>query len=241
EADGPASIVRENNTRMLALKFNIEGRDMGSVVADAKAAVDKEVEVPDGSYFVWGGEFENQERAMARLAIIVPLSILVIFLLVYMALGCATSTLVVLAMIPFGAVGGLFALELTGIPLSVSAAVGFITLIGQATLDSLLLTTAVNARRLAGEDMMTALFAGTSARFRPVMMTGLLAMIGLAPMALSTSAGSEIQRPFAVVVIGGLATAVTATVFVLPVIYSFLVKKDIRPADDPAEGLNYAT
>jgi heavy metal efflux system protein len=224
-ASGSGYIFREGNSRFSALKFNVEGRDMGSVVNDAMAAVDQAVTVPEGHFLEWGGEFESQQRAMARLAVIVPLSILVVFALLYMALGSLTSALAVIMIAPFALTGGLFVLIATGIPLSVSAAVGFIALLGQATLASLLVVSAVDERRRSGETMMPALVAGAASRFRIVLMTALLAILGLMPMALSTGVGSETQRPFAVVIIGGLVTAVPVTLFLLPPVYSFIVRR----------------
>ena len=185
-AIGRAAINREANSRLLALKFNVEGRDMGSVVTEAHGASStREVKVPDGHFFVWGGEFENQQRAMARLAVIVPIAFLVVFVLLYSALGSARSALAVLLAAPFAMTGGVFALALAGIPLSVSAAVGFIALLGQVWLASLLVVSAVDDRRRDGEELMPALVGGAASRFRAVLMTALLAILGLMPMALS--------------------------------------------------------
>jgi cobalt-zinc-cadmium resistance protein CzcA len=234
-AAGPANIVRDSNSRMLALKFNVEGRDMGSVVHDAIAAVEHGVQPPEGNFFNWSGEFENQQRAMKRLGMIVPLSFLVVFVLLYLALGSALSAACVLATVPFAMTGGVFALKASGIALSVSAAVGFITLLGQVSLVSLLVVSAVDARRRNGELQLSALIEGCAGRLRAVLMTALLAMIGLTPMALSTSAGSEIQKPFALVVIGGLGTALPVTLFVLPVLYSLLVRRVPSPVLAPQE------
>ncbi|MBX7113208.1 MAG: CusA/CzcA family heavy metal efflux RND transporter [Myxococcaceae bacterium] len=225
QAMGRANINREANSRVLALKFNVEGRDMGSVIKDAMAAVKKDVKVPEGNFLVWGGEFENQKRALGRLAVIVPLSFLVVFALLYMALGSARSAGTVLVVAPFAMSGGVFALALVGVPLSVSAAVGFITLLGQVCLASLLVVSAVDERRRANEALKPALVEGAASRFRAVLMTALLAMLGLMPTAVSNGVGSETQRPFAVVIIGGLVTAVAVTLFVLPAVYSVLVKQ----------------
>ena len=225
QALGRATIYREANSRVQSLKFNVEGRDMGSVIADAQAIVARDVKVPDGHFFQWTGEFENQKRAMARLELIVPLSALVVFGLLYTALGSMPSAATILAVTPLAMTGGVFALAATGIPLSVSAAVGFIALLGQASLASLLVVSAVDERRRQGEALMTALAAGAASRFRVVLMTALLAILGLMPAALSTGVGSETQRPFAVVIIGGLVTAVPVTLFALPVLYTFIVRR----------------
>jgi cobalt-zinc-cadmium resistance protein CzcA len=221
---GRAMIAREGGSRFLALKFNVEGRDMGSVVKDAMAAVSKGVPPPAGHYFVWGGEFESQARAMGRLAVIVPISFLVVFALLYMSLQSARSAAAVALTSPFAMTGGVFALRLCGIPLSVSAAVGFVALLGQVSLAALLVISAVDAARAGGTGLVEALVEGASARFRAVLMTASLAILGLTPMAVSRSVGSEIQRPFAVVIIGGLATSIAVTLFLLPVIHSLLAR-----------------
>jgi cobalt-zinc-cadmium resistance protein CzcA len=231
---GPAAIVRQGGSRFLALKFNVEGRDMGSVVKDAMVAVARDIKPPAGHYFVWGGEFENQARAMARLAVIVPFSFLVVFALLYAALQSARSAAAVLLTAPFAMSGGAFALLFCGIPLSVSAAVGFIALLGQVTLASLLVISAVDTARRAGTPLEEALVEGASGRFRAVLMTATLAILGLTPMAISQGVGSEIQRPFAVVIIGGLVTSMAVTLFALPVIYTLVA----RPAPPSPEGLD---
>ena len=232
KAVGKAAITREANSRVLALKFNVEGRDLGSVVTEAIAAVSREVKVPDGNYLVWGGEYENQKRALARLAVIVPFSFLVVFVLLYLALGSVASACAVLLAAPLAMSGGVLGLAASHIPLSVSAAVGFIALLGQVCLASLLVVSAVEQRRRSGEDLLTALVAGAASRFRTVLMTALLAILGLMPAALSSGVGSETQRPFAVVIIGGLVTAVGVTLFVLPFIYSLLVRRFPTSAPD---------
>jgi cobalt-zinc-cadmium resistance protein CzcA len=225
QALGRATIYREANSRVQSLKFNVEGRDMGSVIAEAQAIVARDVKVPDGHFLQWTGEFENQQRAMARLELIVPFSALVVFGLLYTALGSMPSAATILAVTPFAMSGGVFALAATGIPLSVSAAVGFIALLGQACLASLLVVNAVDERRRNGEALNTALATGAASRFRVVLMTAMLAILGLMPAALSGGVGSETQRPFAVVIIGGLITAVPVTLFALPVLYSFIVRR----------------
>lgn len=225
QAVGKAAITREANSRMLALKFNVEGRDLGSVVTEGIATVEREVKVPEGNFLVWGGEFENQKRALGRLAIVVPFSFLVVFVLLYMALGSMGSAFSVLLVAPLAMSGGVFGLALAGIPLSVSAAVGFIALLGQVCLASLLVVSAVEQRRQAGEDLGPALVEGAVTRLRTVLMTALLAILGLMPAAVSAGVGSETQKPFAVVIISGLVTAVFVTLFVLPFVYSLLVRQ----------------
>jgi cobalt-zinc-cadmium resistance protein CzcA len=231
-ANGQAQINRESNSRMLALKFNIEGRDVGSVVKDAMATIARDVKVPEGNFLVWAGDFENQQRAIARLSVIVPISFLAVYVLLYLALGSAFSALTVLLVAPLAMSGGVFGLWLTGIPLSVSAAVGFIALLGQVCLASLLVVSAVDERRRMGEDTAHALAHGAASRFRAVLMTALLAILGLMPAAVSTGVGSETQRPFSVVIITGLVTAVAVTLLVLPTVYSVIVRKVPAVAGD---------
>ena len=232
QAMGKAAITREANARVLALKFNVEGRDMGSVVKDSIAAVKHEVVVPEGTFLSWAGEFENQQRAMARLAVIVPISFLVVFVLLYTALGSARSAFAVLLVAPLAMSGGLFGLAAAHIPLSVSAAVGFIALLGQVCLASLLVVSAIDGRQRSGAGLIEAIVDGAAGRFRVVLMTALLAILGLMPAALSGGVGSETQRPFAVVIIGGLVTAVAVTLFVLPLVYRIVVRTPAAAAGD---------
>jgi cobalt-zinc-cadmium resistance protein CzcA len=217
---GRAAINREANQRYVGIKMNVRGRDLGGFVAEARAAVARAVTVPDGFAIGWGGEFENQQRAMKRLAVVIPLSVLLIFLLLLKAFGHLRASLLILANIPFALIGGVVALFLTRTNLSVSAAVGFIALIGQAVLNGVLLLSEVEARRRAGQAIAEAVVAGTRARLRAVVMTALLAALGLLPAALSHAIGAETQRPLAIVVIGGLVSATALTLFVLPVLYA---------------------
>jgi cobalt-zinc-cadmium resistance protein CzcA len=216
---GAMNIARENGVRVYSIGIFIADRDMGSVVADMKERVAKSVKLPSGYSITWSGEFENQERAMARLAIIVPVSVLLIFILLFDAFGSFRSALLILLNIPFALIGGIFALLLTGIPLSVSAAIGFIALFGQAVLNGVVMVAHFNQLRDAGASPEDAVMRGSLARMRTVLMTGLLAALGLFPMAISTGIGSETQRPLAVVVIGGLVTATLLTLVVLPTLY----------------------
>ncbi|MDQ3032468.1 MAG: CusA/CzcA family heavy metal efflux RND transporter [Myxococcota bacterium] len=230
---GRASINREDNSRTMALKFNVEGRDLGSVIRDAMAAVDASVRAPDGHWFAWSGEFENQQRAMARLQVIVPLSLLVVLGLLYSALGSMRSAGLILAAAPFAMSGGIFALAAAGIPLSVSAAVGFIALLGQVSLAGLLVMSAIDAERARGGSARDAIPIGAAARFRAVLMTAVLAMIGLLPMAFGTGVGSETQRPFALVIVGGMVTTLFVALFVLPALYAMLGPRDVTNDGTP--------
>ena len=230
-----ATINREGNSRFLALKFNIEGRDMGSVVKDAIATVDKAVKAPEGHYFVWGGEFENQRRAIERLQLVVPLALLGVLLLLYAAMNSGRSALSILLTVPFALTGGAFALLVAGVPLSVSAAVGFIALLGQVSLMGLLVLSAAEARRRGGEELTVALVEGTGDRLRPVLMAAMLALVGLLPMAMSSGVGSETQRPFALVVVGGMLSALAVALWLLPVVYSFITPKRLATPEEEDE------
>jgi heavy metal efflux system protein len=216
---GAMNISRENGQRVVSIGIFIRDRDMGSVVADMQTRVAAHLKLPEGYTITWSGEFENQERAMARLAVIVPLSILLIFILLFDAFKSFKSAFLIIANIPFALIGGLLALYITGIPLSVSAAIGFIALFGQAVLNGVVMVTYFSQLRDAGLDPAKAVMQGSLLRLRTVLMTALLAMLGLLPMALSTDIGSETQRPLAIVVIGGLISATLLTLIVLPTLY----------------------
>jgi cobalt-zinc-cadmium resistance protein CzcA len=218
-AGGSMNIARENGGRVMAIGIFIRDRDMGSVVADMQARVKAKVVVPDGYRITWSGEFENQERAMSRLALVVPISVLLIFVLLFNAFNSMKSAVLIILNVPFALIGGIFALLFTGIHLSVSAAIGFIALFGQAVLNGVVMVTVFNQLRNAGMSPAQAVLEGSMQRLRTVLMTGLLAMLGLLPMALSTDIGSETQKPLAVVVIGGLISATLLTLIVLPVLY----------------------
>lgn len=230
--NGAASIVREGNIRFLALKFNVEGRDMGSTVKDAIATVETGLKPPAGHYFVWGGEFENQARAAQRLKLVVPVAIVLVLGLLYAAMNSGRSALAIVATMPFALTGGAFALLLAGIPLSVSAAIGFIALLGQVSLMGVLVLSAVDDRRRAGEALWPALLEGAAERLRPVLMASLLALFGLLPMALSSGMGSETQRPFALVVVGGMVTTLLVALFLLPAVYSLVAAKRLQTPEE---------
>jgi cobalt-zinc-cadmium resistance protein CzcA len=231
------NIARENGKRVLAIGVFIQGRDMGGVVADMQSRVAANVQLPEGYSITWSGEFENQERAMNRLAIIVPISILIIFLLLFDAFKSFASSLLIIANIPFSLIGGILALWITGIYLSVSAAIGFIALFGQAVLNGVVMVALFNDLRTRGSTLEEAVTNGAMARLRTVLMTALLASLGLLPMALSTGIGAETQKPLAVVVIGGLVTATLLVLFVLPVLYVTVMRRfpDAIVSDDETE------
>ncbi len=216
---GMMNIAREDGRRVLAIGVFIRDRDMGSVVGDMQSRVARNVTLPPGYQVTWSGEFENQERAMSRLAVIVPISILIIFLLLFDAFKSFRSSFLIVANIPFSVIGGILALWITGIYLSVSAAIGFIALFGQAVLNGVVMVALFNDLREAGKSAAQAVTEGAVLRLRTVLMTALLASLGLLPMALSRGIGAETQRPLAVVVIGGLVTATLLVLYVLPVLY----------------------
>jgi cobalt-zinc-cadmium resistance protein CzcA len=220
-ASGAMNIARKAGQRVVAIGVFIRDRDMGSVVADMQEQA-KDLTLPPGNTIVWSGEFENQERAMKRLMLVVPLSILMIFVLLFDAFKSFKDALVIICNIPFALIGGIFALLLSGIPLSVSAAIGFIALFGQAVLNGVVMVSYIKQLQQQGMDVYQSVFQGALSRLRTVLMTALLAMLGLLPMALSHGIGSETQRPLAMVVIGGLITATLLTLFVLPTLYYFV-------------------
>lgn len=216
---GFARIYREENARRIAVKLSVRGRDLGSLVADGASRVEKAVKLPPGYRLVWSGAFENQERAQRRLLVIVPLTLLAIFFLLFAAFNSARLAALILLNVPFAAVGGIWAIALLGLALSVSAMVGFVALLGVSVMNGVLLVQRIRDLRREGQPLEEAVREGALSRFRPVFMTGLMAELGLLPAALSTAVGSETQRPFAVVIIGGLVTATLLTLVVLPVLY----------------------
>ena len=218
-SSGPSAITRENGKRYIGVRANVRDRDLGSTVNDARARVERAVAMPVGYTTTWGGEFENQQRAMRRLELVLPLSLVLTFLLLFSAFGSLWDAFVVLVNLPVALAGGLAGLALAGMTLSVSAAVGFIALLGQAVLNGVLLVSAIRARIASGDDLWTATVQGTRDRLRPILMTALLASLGLLPAALSHAIGSETQRPIAMVVVSGTISAAVLTLVVLPVTY----------------------
>ena len=218
-ATGRAAITRENGRRYVGIRMNVRNRDMGSFVQEARARVASAVTLPPGYEITWGGEFENQERAMARLRLVIPLSLLITFLLLFSAFGSVWDCTLILLNVPFALIGGVLGLAAARMPLSVSAAVGFIALLGQAVLNGVLVVASIRGRLERGEGFYDAVVAGTRDRLRAVLMTALLASLGLLPAALSHAIGSETQRPIAVVVVGGTLSSAALTLVILPVTY----------------------
>jgi cobalt-zinc-cadmium resistance protein CzcA len=221
-AEGPEVVNRENAQRRIVIQSNVRGRDIGSFVAEAQGAIEAEVDLLPGYFITWGGEFEQQERAMARLAFVVPLAILFIFLLIFATFNSLPQTVLIMLILPFSMVGGVGALWLRGLNLSLSASVGFIALFGIAVMNGLVLVSYINGLRDEGRALKDAVLEGASVRLRPVLMTSIVASLGFVPMATSTQAGAEVQRPLATVVIGGLVTSTILTLIVLPTLYEWL-------------------
>ena len=219
QASGAMNIAREAGRRTMAIGIFIKGRDMGSIVSDMKARVEQNVKIPDTYTVSWSGEFENQERAMKRLTLVVPVSLLLIFLLLFNAFNSVKTAALILINVPLALIGGFVALWVLRIPLSVSAAIGFIALSGQAVLNGVVMLSVFQQLRAAGLNVLDAVKEGSIQRLRTVLMTALLAALGLLPMALSQEIGAETQRPLAIVVIGGLITATLLTLVVLPALY----------------------
>jgi len=231
--EGLNQISRENGKRRIVVQANIRGRDLGGFVTEAQSRV-AEVALPAGAYIEWGGQFENLQAAQARLAIVVPICFVLILALLYMALGGIAPALAVFSAVPLALAGGVFALVLRGMPFSISAAVGFIALSGVAVLNGLVMMTSIRNRLDAGIALDVAIIEGAIERYRPVLMTALVAAIGFVPMALATETGAEVQRPLATVVIGGLITATALTLFVLPAICRLVLKR--KPAQGQRGG-----
>ncbi len=225
---GSMNISRESGKTVAAIGVFIKDRDMGSLVQEMKARVAKDVVMPPGYYSTWGGEFENQERAMARLLIILPASVFLIFVILFEAFKSFKNAALILLNVPFAMIGGIVALLFSGLHLSVSAAIGFIALFGQAVLNGVVMVSYFNELRQKGATPLVAAMEGAMVRLRTVLMTSCLAMLGLLPMALSKGIGSEVQKPLAVVIIGGLVSATALTLLVLPAIYLVMEKATDR-------------
>jgi cobalt-zinc-cadmium resistance protein CzcA len=232
ETGGAMNIAREAGRRATAIGIFIKDRDMGSVVKDMQARVEKTIKLPPGYTIGWSGEFENQERAMQRLTVVVPLSLLLIFVLLFDAFKSFKMAALILLNVPLALIGGFVALWIFTIPLSVSAAIGFIALSGQAVLNGVVMLSGFQQLQNAGHSVVEAVKQGSMQRLRTVLMTAMLAALGLLPMALSHDIGSETQRPLAIVIIGGLITATLLTLVVLPALYVSWFGKGKKAAED---------
>ncbi len=220
---GPMQISRDNTYRRTYVGVNVRGRDVESVVNDIQAKLDAQLDLPAGYYITYGGEFENLQRAKQRLQIVVPIALFLIFILLYFALGSFSQSIMIYIAIPMAAIGGVFALWLRDMPFSISAGVGFIVLFGVAVLNGLVLINRFNSLKEEGvTNIKDRILTGTKERIRPIMLTATTDIFGFLPMAFSGSAGAEVQRPLATVVIGGMLTATLLTLVVLPVLYTFV-------------------
>ncbi|MFN3887492.1 MAG: efflux RND transporter permease subunit [Aquabacterium sp.] len=226
--DGPAQISREGGKRRVVVGANVEGRDLAGFVAEVQQRINQDIKLPEGYYFEYGGQFENMERAMATLSVIVPLTIAAIFFLLFLLFNSVKLASLIILVLPFASVGGIIGLFLTGEYLSVPASVGFIALWGIAVLNGVVLVTCIRRLREDGMGVMEAVREGCVQRFRPVMMTATVALLGLVPFLFATGPGSEVQRPLAIVVIGGLISSTLLTLVVLPTLYRWF---DEKPAE----------
>lgn len=227
--EGPTMIQREDSQRRVAIQCNVSGRDVGSFVGDAQKAVASKVKLPSGYYVTWGGQFENQQRANATLAIVVPLTIFLIFLLLFINFGSLKNAGLIILNLPFALTGGIWGLYLRGMHMSVSASVGFIALFGVAVLNGVVMVTCFNQLRQGGASLREAIATGVRMRLRPVLMTALVASLGLVPLMFSNGTGSEVQKPLATVVVGGLITSTLLTLLVLPTLYGWFEEKSQDP------------
>ena len=225
---GPVQISRENGQRRIGIELNVTGRDIGSFVMEAQQKLKQAVRMPPGYFVTWGGQFENQQQATARIMVITPVVIGVIFLLLVMTFNSVWLASLVLVNLPFAMVGGVFALMFSGLYLSVPASVGFIVLLGVAVLNGLVLISYISQLRGEGQSVAMAVLSGCETRLRPVLMTASIAVFSLIPMVFASGPGSEVQRPLAVVVIGGLISSTFLTLFVLPILYSWVEERRER-------------
>jgi cobalt-zinc-cadmium resistance protein CzcA len=236
--EGPEVVNHENGQRYVVVQSNVRGRDLGGFVGAVREELSNKVKLPPGYFLVYSGQFENQARAMKRLGIIVPLVLLLIASLLYVSFGNIRHALLVMLNVPFALVGGIAALWLRGLHLNLSASVGFIALFGVAVLNGVVLLTYINQLRERGNNLRDAVREGAEIRLRPVLMTALVASVGFIPMAISTSAGAEVQRPLATVVIGGLISATALTLLVLPTVYIWLEERFKESTVEAASSVN---
>ena len=228
---GPNQVSREDGKRRVVVSANVRGRDLGSFVEEAEQAINKEVKIPAGYWIVWGGQFENLQSASQRLQIVVPVALLLVFTLLFVMFNNAKDGLLVFTGIPFALTGGIVALWLRGIPLSISAGIGFIALSGVAVLNGLVMISFIRHLREEGKSVMAAIHEGALTRLRPVLMTALVASLGFIPMAIATGTGAEVQRPLATVVIGGILSSTALTLLVLPMLYQLAYRKEDEVSD----------
>jgi cobalt-zinc-cadmium resistance protein CzcA len=232
--DQPVQISREDAQRRVSVLINVRGRDTAGFVEEATRALHEKVKFPDGYYFEFGGQFKNLVEAKQRLAIVVPLALALIFVLIYFSFGSLRQAILIFTCVPLAITGGVFALQIRGMPFTISAAVGFIALSGIAVLNGIMLISFINQLRTKGRNVREAVVEGTLTRLRPKLMTALVASLGFVPMAISTGAGAEVQRPLATVVIGGIITATFLTLLVVPVLYDW-IERNFKSEDQSLE------
>jgi cobalt-zinc-cadmium resistance protein CzcA len=224
-SEGPVQVSRESSRRRVVIECNVEDRDIGGFVEEAQGKLSKELKLPSGYYVTWGGAFENQQRAMKRLYIITPLTIGLIFMLLFSAFNSLRYAALIILNLPFALIGGIFGLWVSGQYLSVPASIGFIALFGVAVLNGVVLVSYIHQLREEGLGLDEAISIGCEKRLRPVLITALVSILGLAPMLLATGPGSEIQKPLATVVVGGLITSTLLTLLALPTLYRWFEEK----------------
>jgi cobalt-zinc-cadmium resistance protein CzcA len=224
EVDGPVEIAREFARRQVVVQANVKDRDVVSFVDEVRSTINREVELPPNYYVTFGGQFENQQRAAKRLSLVVPISVMLIFLMLFTTFRSLRQAGLVILNIPFALIGGVISLYLSGLYLSVPASVGFITLFGVAVLNGVVMVSYFNQLRESGRNLTKAVKEGAERRLRPVLMTAMIASLGLVPLLVATGPGSELQRPLAVVVIGGLFTSTFLTLVLLPTLYAWIEK-----------------
>jgi len=219
--EGPAQISRERGKRRITVELNIKDVDIASFVEEAQAKIDQMVSLPSGYFLEWGGQFENQQRSMKRLSVIIPITLVCIGVLLFISMGNISQALLVFLNIPFSLTGGIIGLWVSGFYLSVPASVGFIAIIGTAVQNGIVLISFIKSKQ---DDTLASIVEGAKQRLRPILMTACTTFVGLVPLLFATGIGSEIQRPLAVVVVGGLFTSVVSTLFVLPLLYKKFIQ-----------------
>jgi cobalt-zinc-cadmium resistance protein CzcA len=228
--DGASEIYREANSRYVALKYGVQGRDLGSTVEEAISKVTKQVKLPVGYKIDWAGEYESAKRSQKRLSIVVPITLLVICMILYTMFNSVKWVMLIIANVAMAPLGGLLALLATGTHISVSSGVGFLALFGVSVQTGVIMLEYINQLRARGESILDAAVEGSVRRLRPIMMTMLVASVGLLPAAMSRGIGSDSQRPFAIVIVGGLVAALILGIFLLPTIYVWVAgNKDVLP------------
>jgi cobalt-zinc-cadmium resistance protein CzcA len=228
---GAAFIYRENQERYIPVKFSVRGRDLGTAVLEAQKKIADEVQLPGGYHLEWVGEFGNLQEAIGRMEVVVPLAIVLICLLLYINFGTLTDMLLAASVIPMAMIGGIFTLYFTGTPFSVSAAIGFVALFGISAMDGIIVLTYFNQALESGLDRTTAIVRTCHVQFRPVMMTCIAAAVGLGPAAVSNGIGSQVQKPLALVVVGGIVLAPLLILIVLPVLIDLFSRRQVQESE----------